>query len=198
MPRILNYQDVLAINTRSLEYFNTHITALHSRKVLEAALEQGGFFDRPGFFSNLPRQAVVDAASGLVEIAPIERSRLINIKVEHSVPEIASDLANAIAKAYIQQDLDSRMQTTIEAVEWLRERSEEYRERLERVARIAGLSRTSSSAETTRISSSKNSSAQQRADHGADRTHSGGNPVARGQSQMDKGRAGQNRHRAAR
>jgi capsular exopolysaccharide synthesis family protein len=132
VPRILNYQDVLAINTRSLEYFNTHITALHSRKVLEAALEQGGFFDRPGFFSNLPRQAVVDAASGLVEIAPIERSRLINIKVEHSVPEIASDLANAIAKAYIQQDLDSRMQTTIEAVEWLRERSEEYRERLEK------------------------------------------------------------------
>ncbi len=131
IPRILNYQDVLAINTRSLEYFNTHITALHSRKVLEAALEQGGFFTRPGFFPGLPRAAVLDAAVGLVEIAPIERSRLINIKVEHSVPDIASDLANAIAKAYIQQDLEARMQTTIEAVEWLRERSEEYRARLE-------------------------------------------------------------------
>lgn len=132
IPRVLNYQDVMAINLRSLEYFNTHINALHSRTMLERAIQQSGLARHPGFFPEISSVAgKAAAARRLVIITPIEKSRMIQIAVEHPQPLIASDLANAMARAYIQQDLDNRMGVTLEAVEWLRARAEEYRANLE-------------------------------------------------------------------
>ena len=133
LPKILNYQDILSYNTRNLEYFNTHINALHSRSMMEQALKQGGLFGRSDFFPELEtKEGKIDAARGLVTITPVEKSRMINITVEHPDPQIASDLANALAHAYIQQDLDMRMGTSMEAIDWLRDRSEEYRGKLEK------------------------------------------------------------------
>jgi polysaccharide biosynthesis transport protein len=132
IPRVLNYQDVMAFNLRSLEYFNTHINALHSRTMLERALDRSGLAVHPGFFPEIESsEGKIAAARRLVSITPIEKSRMIRIAVEHPDPVIASDLANAMARAYIQQDLDNRMGTTMEAVEWLRARAEEYRADLE-------------------------------------------------------------------
>ncbi len=132
IPRLLNYQDVMAFNLRSLEYFNTHLNALHSRTMLERALDRSGLAVHPGFFPEIEsREGKIAAARRLVSVIPIEKSRMIRISVEHPDPVIASDLANAMARAYIQQDLDNRMGTTMEAVEWLRARAEEYRVDLE-------------------------------------------------------------------
>ncbi|HMP72065.1 MAG TPA: polysaccharide biosynthesis tyrosine autokinase [Kiritimatiellia bacterium] len=132
IPRILNQPDILAFNTRNLEFFNTHINALHSRRMMERAIEFGGLMDRKDFFPHAPTLAgKAEAASRHVQIRPVERSRMITVVVEHSDPVVAADLANALAYSYIQQDLDNRMTTSMQAVEWLRERSDEFRERLE-------------------------------------------------------------------
>lgn len=131
-PRILNYQDVMSLNVRNLEYFNTVINTLHSRQMMEKAVAGSGLADHPAFFPGVT--GVVHkaaAAQQLVSIAPVEKSRLINITAEHSDPQVASALANAVAHAYIQQDLDNRMNTSLQAVEWLRLKSDEYREKLE-------------------------------------------------------------------
>lgn len=132
-PRILNYQDVMSLNVRNLEYFNTVINTLHSRHMMERAAESSGLVDHPDFFpgaTGVVQKAA--AAKSLINITPVEKSRLINITVEHFNPEVAADLANAMAHAYIQQDLDNRMNTSLQAVEWLREKSVEYREKLEK------------------------------------------------------------------
>lgn len=132
-PRILNYQDVLSYNVRNLEYFNTHINALHSRDMMEKALSLGGLLEKPGIFPGAETtEARVEAALGLVAITPVEKSRMITIDARHPDPQVACDLANALARAYIQQDLDVRMRSSMQAVEWLRERSEEYRVKMER------------------------------------------------------------------
>lgn len=131
-PRILNYQDVMSLNVRNLEYFNTVINTLHSRRMMEEAVDMSGLADHPSFFpgaTGVVQKAA--AAKNLVQITPVEKSRLINISVEHFEPEVAADLANAMAHAYIQQDLDNRMNTSLQAVEWLRVKSVEYREKLE-------------------------------------------------------------------
>lgn len=133
IPKILNYQDILSYNTRNLEYFNTHINALYSRSMMAQALENGKFFERPAFFPGLKsKDEKIDAAHGLVSVTPVEKSRMINIAVEYSDPQIACDLANSLAQSYIQQDLEMRMGVSMEAIEWLRARSEEYREKLEK------------------------------------------------------------------
>ena len=132
IPKILNFQDVLSYNTRSLEFFNTHLNALHSRNMMAAALVRSGLDKKPGFLSGgmaLDDQA--EAALRLVTIRAVEKTRMIDITVEHADPQAASDLANALAQAYIQQYLDMRMNASLEAVDWLRARSEEYRDKLE-------------------------------------------------------------------
>lgn len=133
IPKIMNYQDILSYNTRNLEYFNTHINALYSRHMMGRALELSGLAANPTFFPELTTsEAKIDAARALVTITPVEQSRMINITVEYPDPKMAGDLANALAKAYIQQDLDMRMSSSMEAIEWLRARSDEYREKLEK------------------------------------------------------------------
>jgi len=132
IPKILNYQDILAFNTRNLEYFNTHINALHSRQMMEQALTESGLLANPAFFSSIETpEGKVAATRKLVSIIPVEKSRMINISVEYPDPQVASDLANALAHSYIQQDLDNRMGASMEAIEWLRARSDEYRKKLE-------------------------------------------------------------------
>ncbi|HKL22392.1 MAG TPA: Wzz/FepE/Etk N-terminal domain-containing protein, partial [Tichowtungia sp.] len=49
-PRILNYQDVVSLNVRNLEYFNTVINTLHSRQMMEKAVQRSGLMDHPKFF----------------------------------------------------------------------------------------------------------------------------------------------------
>lgn len=132
IPKILNYQDILAYNTRNLEYFNSHINALHSRNMMEQALAESGLMDHAGFLPEAETlEAKVDQARALVTITPVEKSRMIDIAVEHPDPQIACDLANALARSYIRQDLEMRMGTSMQAIEWLRARSDEYREKLE-------------------------------------------------------------------
>jgi succinoglycan biosynthesis transport protein ExoP len=132
IPRLLNYQDVVSFNMRNLEYFNTIIKTLHSRQIMELAVQKSGLIGNAAFFpqaKTLEEKAA--AALQLVSITPVEKSRLIDISVEYHDPRIASDLANAVAQAYIQADLDDRMKASMQAVDWLRERSVEYREKLE-------------------------------------------------------------------
>ena len=132
IPKILNYQDILAYNTRNLEYFNTHINALHSRNMMAQALERSGLAKSPGFMPGKTMEEKIEAVQGFVTITAVEKSRMIDIVVEHPDPQIAADLANNLAQAYIQQDLDNRMGASMQAVDWLRERSEEYRQKLEK------------------------------------------------------------------
>ncbi len=131
-PRLLNYQEVIVSNVRNLEYFNTIIKTLHSREMIEHALTKSGLDKRRDFFpeiQTLSGKAV--AALALLSINGIESTRLIEIIAEHPDPQIASDLANAMARSYIQQELDNRMKASMQAVDWLRDRSVEYREKLE-------------------------------------------------------------------
>ena len=132
IPRLLNYQDVVAFNMRNLEYFNTIISTMHSRQIMERAVERGGLDKNPAFFPGITGLAEkAQAAHALVTITPVEKSRLINIDVEHPDPEVASIFANNVAYAYIQADLDDRMNASMQAVNWLKDQSVEYRQKLE-------------------------------------------------------------------
>ncbi|HKL21168.1 MAG TPA: polysaccharide biosynthesis tyrosine autokinase [Tichowtungia sp.] len=129
---ILNYQDILMHNRANLEYFNTVVKTLYSRSMLEKAVQDERLAANPDFFPN--RLTVAEkaaAAQRFLTIEPVEKSRLIHVTVEHPDPQIASDLANAVARAYIQQQLENRMSASLEAIDWLQDKSEEYRNKLD-------------------------------------------------------------------
>jgi hypothetical protein len=90
--------------TPELEYFNTHINALHSRKMMAAALEQSGLAARADFLPGRTPEEKSEIARQWGHHHAGREKRMINC-VEHPDPQLASDLANALARAYIQQDL---------------------------------------------------------------------------------------------
>ncbi len=132
IPQLADFQQVRFASIRNLEYFNTHLKILHSRRMMQRAIEDGNLAQRAGFTPGVesgPRQ--IEAALRFVNINAVERTRMIEIRAQHPDPQIAADLANALANAYIQQELDNRMNASLQSVEWLRTRAEDYRARLE-------------------------------------------------------------------
>jgi len=91
------------------------------------AAEGGG-----GSTLETPRQAaVIDAFLSRVTVAPVETSRLVDVKFRAAVPRFASDAANAIARVYIEQNLEVRLTASKETTDWLTDQLAEQRRRIE-------------------------------------------------------------------
>lgn len=133
MPKVLNVDDLMTAGARNIQYFNTHVLALNSRTMVEAAMIRKGLDRNPGFVStNGSLSARVEAALGYVRIEPVPQSRLIDIIVEHPDPVLAADFANGLADQYIDVNLKRRMETSMESFGWLKQLAEEYREKIEK------------------------------------------------------------------
>lgn len=64
-------------------------------------------------------------------VVPVRNSRLLDVKYEAPDPGLAAQLANAHARAYIDQNMEFRFLATKEASDWLTERMAEQRQSLE-------------------------------------------------------------------
>jgi polysaccharide biosynthesis transport protein len=102
------------------EYYQTQRTIMHSRAVAEIALAKLGLASDPVFLgidgleSEAERVAVastidpVERLRDLVSIEEIRNSRVISISAEYPDPEVASDIANRVAEAYLEYVRSSR------------------------------------------------------------------------------------------
>lgn len=68
---------------------------------------------------------------GAMRIEPIRNSQLVRIAFEVPDVQLAADLANALAKAYIESSLNARLQMVRDASEWIQDTSKELRANLE-------------------------------------------------------------------
>ncbi len=67
-----------------------------------------------------------------VKIEPIRNSRLLDIKFQTKDPVLAAKIVNTIARAYIDQNLDTKLKAIQDAVKWLHTRIEDERKRVEK------------------------------------------------------------------
>jgi polysaccharide biosynthesis transport protein len=73
----------------------------------------------------------IDQFLGGLSIVPIRNSRMVEIRYTSSDPEFAANAANAVAKAYIQQNMEFRFNASKDATDWLTSRLTEQRRALE-------------------------------------------------------------------
>jgi capsular exopolysaccharide synthesis family protein len=66
------------------------------------------------------RKQLVWMMNGL-EIKPVDNTSMVMVSFESYDPEMAALVANAVAKAYIETNLEHRIETTKVAAEWLKE-----------------------------------------------------------------------------
>ena len=64
-------------------------------------------------------------------VSPIRNSRLVDVKYRLDDPALASQIVNAVAKTYIEQDLEYKFVTSKGASDWLGERLAEQRKQVE-------------------------------------------------------------------
>lgn len=75
---------------------------------------------------------LVSSFIGRIGVSPIRNSRLVDISFEAKDPALAATIANTLARAYIDQNLEIRLRAIQDAVSWLHSRIEEEREKVER------------------------------------------------------------------
>jgi polysaccharide biosynthesis transport protein len=75
--------------------------------------------------------ALIDDYMGMLEIKPVQQTRLVKIALNTPDPELSARLANAHAQAYIRQGLGLRTRTNEEAQRFLEEKLVELKGRIE-------------------------------------------------------------------
>jgi capsular exopolysaccharide synthesis family protein len=64
-------------------------------------------------------------------VSPVRNSRLVELRFASTDPQLAADMANAHAKAYIQQNTEMRFSASKDATDWLGDRLAEQRKKVE-------------------------------------------------------------------
>ena len=88
------------------QFFATQFAVISSRATLERIVEKLGLTMR----WNLPADEVVDVLAGIVTVQQVRDTDLIEIRVRHTQPEDARDIADMVAREYASRRSEMEME----------------------------------------------------------------------------------------
>jgi succinoglycan biosynthesis transport protein ExoP len=116
----------MGLFVESQEYYETQYKILQSDHVLSAVVRDANLtsdLDFMGLTAPATSPITLDAATtvlrGRLTIEPVKASRLAYIRVDDTSPRRARQLADAVASAYIDQNLQTAVDSSGNAVVWL-------------------------------------------------------------------------------
>ena len=113
------------------QYFNTQQKILQSRTLCEKVIDSLSADQRQQILPGAGADAdLTGTLQDGLRVNPVRSSRLIEIHVDHPNPEVAALLASGVAQEFIENHLEKRMSASMEAVRWLRQQAEGYREQV--------------------------------------------------------------------
>ena len=114
-------------------YYETQYKIVSSDRVLSAVVRDLGLANDPEFTGGhkMTVENAVAALESMVVIEPIKYSQLIWIKVDSPHPAQARRITDAIANAYIEQNLQTALSATSDAFVWLSGQLDHIRQDLE-------------------------------------------------------------------
>ena len=80
-------------------------------------------------------EGIVGAVQGRTSISPRSGTQLVDIRVAMADPELAAEIANALATGYIERQLDGRLAMTEQATGWMSRRLGDLRAQLDAAER---------------------------------------------------------------
>src|SRR5262245_7477111 len=122
-PKVLNIQEVTPMGTSGWDpdYYATQYEIIKSRPVLDKAAEN----------LSLKQRAPDVVLRGHVLIEPKRNTRLLFVRYESPDPVLAAEVANAVANAYVQYNLDLRFKGARGALTWLTNEAASLRKKVE-------------------------------------------------------------------
>jgi capsular exopolysaccharide synthesis family protein len=132
-----NMKDVIQMTSMSREFYITQYRIIRSREIAQRVLDRLGLQTSPrsGGSTDESRQAeresLVQALLEEVKVVPVRDSFIANIQVRDLDPEKAARIANAFADAYVERNLDFKLDGARSAATWLGEQTVGLRKQLE-------------------------------------------------------------------
>lgn len=159
-PAVVSIEDLYTGVGANREYFLTQVEFLQSRDVAMRAIRELNLTSHPEFDPRQSNPSLLSRVAGKfllprskeldrdeletivygrfaerVRVEPTKQSNLIRISFEAADRQLAADAANAIAQAYVQAEMDARQSLTQNANQWLNNRVNEMRGRVDASAR---------------------------------------------------------------
>jgi len=129
--KLPSIQNAVSADMFDDQYFNTQQMILQSRTLCEQVVDSLSPDQRQQILPGAGADAdFAGALQDSLSVDPVRGSRLIEIHVDHSNPEVTALLANAVAHEFIKKHLEKRMSASTEAVRWLRQQAEGYQEQV--------------------------------------------------------------------
>jgi succinoglycan biosynthesis transport protein ExoP len=116
-PRVVNIQEVAPTGGDSAELFQTQIQIVRSRPVVQRVIDSMELLNRKPELGRAGDPAEEFLRS--VSVEPVRNTRLVEIQVEDSDPKLAAEMANALASAYVHQNLELKFGAARDALTWL-------------------------------------------------------------------------------
>jgi polysaccharide biosynthesis transport protein len=116
------------------EYYETQYQIIRSRQVALAVVRELGLQHDPSFLSNLPDgeevradglkelepERAAEVLRGRLEVVPVRDSRLATLKFRDASPRRAQRILQTLVDTYVDRNLESALQSTSSATDWLR------------------------------------------------------------------------------
>lgn len=77
-----------------------------------------------------PDSGLISAVMDRITVTPVRDTRLVDVSFDAKDPVLAAMIANAVAQAYIEGNLETRLASVKDAVEWLSDRIEDERRKV--------------------------------------------------------------------
>jgi len=144
--KVLSIEEVYGIGGQSSEYFLTQFEILKSRELARRVVEEKGLINNPEFNPYHPAnkksfslkemilgesepptdeeilKKTTDTFWEAIEVSPVRKTQLVKVSVMSESAALAPELANALANAYINSQMEAKVGLTQQAASWLSER----------------------------------------------------------------------------
>ncbi len=124
----MNLRDQLSLETREQDYLQTQYKNLMSRSLLQAVLLKEKLDQDPRYAKKLDK---IEALAKDITIVPIRLSRLVDVRVEHPDKGVATRIANTLAKTFIEQNLEQKVNSSFQALTWLQTQVSDAKNKVE-------------------------------------------------------------------
>jgi uncharacterized protein involved in exopolysaccharide biosynthesis len=161
-PNVVKFEEVYEQNKATVDYYQTQYRILESRALARRTIDGEKLWEHPLFGSvpskafapsqwlknvfsgsdesepapdaqeTATQSRVIDHFLAALDVNPVRNSRLVDVAFRSPDPVLASRIANALARHYIEQNLEFKFLATKEATDFLNARTADQRQALER------------------------------------------------------------------
>ena len=116
-PRVVQFQEVATTSLGDRFFLQTEYQVITSYAVMTKVVEDLNLASFPPF-SNMKKDPVL-VLQGMVSVSPIRATKLVDIVVTGTRPDLITRIANGVAEIYARTNLERRRDLTTGGAQWL-------------------------------------------------------------------------------